>query len=346
MRRGIGAVVLLTAAMLGLSSCGGLPSLDMLPAPAPVSGKTYRIDAVFADALNLGVGAKVKQDGVVIGDVTDISTHDYTARVRMRISQRIRLPVGTTAQVRFTSPLGEDYIALSAPAKPSTAVLADRAVLAETNTSAAPTIEDTFAALSLLLNGGGLNQLGTIVGELNRALGGHTGAARDTIAQLDTVARSLDAHKADLDHILTSLAQLSTELAGQRSVIGQTLDAFPPAVQVVADQMSRLDDLVRRVGELGTRTQSVIARGQQALLTDLDELRPSLDALVGAQGSFPSTMQSLIRFGTLIDRATPGDYLNTTATINVLFGTEPAPLPSAPATGPGAIAALLSGGIR
>ncbi len=67
---------------------------------------------------------------------------------------------------------------------------------AEQQTAEAPTIEDTFAALSLLLNGGGLDKLQTIARELSMALRGRTGAARDVISQLDKVVADLDTHKA------------------------------------------------------------------------------------------------------------------------------------------------------
>jgi phospholipid/cholesterol/gamma-HCH transport system substrate-binding protein len=323
-----------------------LPSLDALPAPKPVSGPTYRLHAVFRDALSLTVGARVKQNGVVVGDVTSISTKDYQAFVTMRITRKAPLPPGTTAQVRFTSPLGEDYIALTAPAAPHPGTLADGATLAVTSTSSAPTIEDTFAALSLLLNGGGLNQLGTIVGEVNKAVHGRTGTVRDTLEKLDEVVRSLDQHRDELDRVLSSVSSLGRRLAAERGTIDAALNDFPPALAVLASQIRSLDTLVVKVSRLGDRTAGVLARGQAALLADLDELRPSLDALVTTQGSFPSTMQSLIRFGQLIDRAVPGDYLNSMATINVLFDVDAVPVQR---TQPGAdtqdtIRALTGGG--
>ena len=340
------AVVPIAVAAAAVTACTP-PSLNVLPAPVPVNGPTYRVNADFKDALNLTVGAKVKQDGVVIGAVTSISTHDYTAQVHMRISRKISLPAGTTAQVRFTSPLGEDYVALTAPAHPGTSTLADGATLPIADTSSAPSIEDTFAALSLLLNGGGLNQLSTIVAEVNTALHGRTGTVRDTINQLDNLVRSLDAHKNDIDRVVTALGKVSRELAAQRSTIENALNTFPPAIQILAAQVSKLDALVAKVGQLGVHTKSVLDRGQAALMNDLDELRPSLDALVSVQGSFPSTMQSLIRFGQLIDRAAPGDYLNAVTTINVLFGAEPAPLTTVPPSdSTSAMRSILSAGLR
>jgi phospholipid/cholesterol/gamma-HCH transport system substrate-binding protein len=304
---------------------------------------------VFGDALNVSEGAKVKQDGIVVGDVTSVSTRDYRALVTMRISRKISLPAGTTAQIRFTSPLGEDYVALVAPTHPASGLaLAAGTTIPETSTSSAPTIEDTFAALSLLLNGGGLNQLGTIVREVNRALGERTAAVRDTLSRLDQLVTMLDAHKAEIDTVVASLAKVADELSAQRGLVGQALDTFPPAVQVVADQLTRLDDLVVRVGQLGQRTQEVIGRSQDALLADLDALRPTLESLVSVQDTLPSSMQSLIRFGQLIDRAAPGDYLNAVATINVLFGSQPTPLTSVPPSSSSAhtMSSLLDAGIE
>ena len=42
-------------------------------------------------------------------------------------------------------------------------------------TGATPEVEEVLGALSLLLNGGGLEQIKTIIHELDQALSGHTG---------------------------------------------------------------------------------------------------------------------------------------------------------------------------
>ena len=52
------------------------------------------------------------------------------------------------------------------------------------STSAAPTIEDTMTSVSLVLNGGGLSQLETIVREANLVLDGNEGTARDLLGRL------------------------------------------------------------------------------------------------------------------------------------------------------------------
>ena len=110
-----------------------------------------------------------------------ISTSNFQADLTLDIKTSVRLPVGTTAQVRFDDPLGDEYILLQGPRSPPTATADDSSrFLApgaahprELDTSTAPSVEDTFGALSLVLNGGGINQLQTIIGELNDTFNGN-----------------------------------------------------------------------------------------------------------------------------------------------------------------------------
>lgn len=324
------AVVCAVAAAAVLGSACTPPSLSSLPAPRAVHGKTYPLTADFSDVLNLPVGAKVKQQGVVIGEVDTITTSDFVAHVSMRIAASVHLATGSTAQVRFTTPLGENYIAISSPPKPDGTTIAPGGHLDKTATSAAPTIEDAFAALSLLINGGGLDKIGVIVTELNKTIHGRSGAIRYVIAQMDDLVRNLNAHRADIDAALSGLQALSGRLAAGNTVIAQALQQFPPALSVLAAETSKLDALLVKVGRLGDVTQSVLARGTGALLDDLDQLRPALDSLSAARGTLVPTMQALTTFGDLVVGSSPGDYLNAAATLTLAFN-DTALLPTATA---------------
>jgi phospholipid/cholesterol/gamma-HCH transport system substrate-binding protein len=215
-------------------------------------------------------------------------------------------------------------------------------------TSAAPTIEDAFAALSLLINGGGLDKVGVIVTELNRTVHGRAGTIRYVITQMDDLVRNLNAHKADIDAALTGLHDLSARLAQGNSVIRDALAQFPPALAVLAEQTTKLDSLLTKVGKLGDVTQQVLDRGTAALLADLDALRPALDSLTAARGTLIPTMQTLTKFGDLVVGSSPGNYLNAAATLTLVFNDTPL-LPSAGTASTSqadAIARLIGGGSR
>ena len=343
----LGAAAATLAATLLTGACT-TPSLSSLPAPNAVHGRTYRLSADFTDVLNLPIGAKVKQQGVVIGQVDAISTSNFVAHVRMRIAASVHLATGSTAQIRFTTPLGENYVAISAPAQPTGSTIPSGGHLAVTSTSAAPTIEDAFAALSLLINGGGLDRIGAIVNELNTTMRGRSGTIRYVITQMDALVANLNAHKGDIDAALTGLHALTAQLAAGNSVIGQALAQFPPALAVLAAQTGKLDTLLTKIGTLGDVTADVLNRGTDALLTDLDELQPALDSLTAARGTLVPTMQALTRFGTQLVDSSPGNYLNAAATLTLAFNDTPL-LPSSTRTAASpadAVRQTLLGGAR
>ena len=344
----------LAAGALALTGCGF--GLEKLPAPAAISGPSYHLTVQFTDIAALTIGAKVKLQGVVVGDVTGISTRSFVASVGIDVERTFPLPVGSTFQIRFTTPLGEDFVSVTAPpASQGAARLADGAVVPVADTSDAPSIEDTFAALSLVLNGGGLDNLQTIARELGTALRGRSGDARDALVKLRTVVTDLDAHKPDIDKVLDNLGTLSRELAQGDGVITRALAQFPDTIRLLAQDTGQVRALLDGVAALGNTVQDLLARGQSAMLADFDALRPTLDALASRRDDLVPTFTALTRFGALFDRAAPGDYLNLDVTVQLLFDAPPqrpsatvgsAAVSPASANSADAISTLLCGGVR
>jgi phospholipid/cholesterol/gamma-HCH transport system substrate-binding protein len=318
-RVGVTAAVL-SAALLGGCSIG----LESLPAPSGTTGATYRLTAVFEDVQNLTLGAKVKLGGVVVGAVTSIRTANYQALVGMRVEKKFPLGRGAQLQIRFTTPLGEDFIAIQSRGSLDHGRLADGATIPIADTRTAPGIEDTFAALSTLLNGGGLDKLQIIARELDAAFRGRGGDARDALIKLHTVVANLDAHKSDIDRTLDALGQLSATINRSTGVVQQALDLFPDTLSSLATDTARIRGLLDRVSRLGTTIDGLLQRGQDAMLTDFDNLRPTLDALRARQDELLPTFRSLIALGKSVQRAAPGDYLNISATIQFLLDAPPA----------------------
>jgi phospholipid/cholesterol/gamma-HCH transport system substrate-binding protein len=351
------------SALCGLGIAGCQFNLQGLPSPGGgPPGDSYRLTAIFGDVLNLPQRAQVKLDGVVVGQVTAITLRDDRARVDMAVARSIQLPRGTTAQVRFTTPLGEDYISLNRPTTPASGEqLTDGTTIPETQTSSAPTIEDTFALLSAVLNGGGLDQLRTIIVEVNKALGGHETQARDLLAQLNTLVSALNARTDDIDRGLTALASLSSELNGQNDVIATGLERIAPALQVLASEAGDFTTLLKRLGQLGTIGTEVITQSRAALVADLQELGPVVDTLVGIGGALGTTLDELHTLEVVAPTAVPGDYLNLVVNATVQLGNAtvtpgaagpagapapPPPLAAAPDTTSDAARMLLGGGVR
>lgn len=313
----------LRVAVIGIAASAALAGcsigLEDLPAPSGTSGATYGVTAVFEDVQNLTLGAKVKLGGVVIGEVTSIETKNYRALVGMRMEKKFPLDADTKLQIRFTTPLGEDFVSISSKGSAASGPLRDHARIPVQNTRTAPGIEDTFAAVSTLLNGGGLDKLQIIARELTAAFKGRTSDARRALVKLHQVIVNLDNHKTDIDDTLDALGQLSSTLNRSTGVVRQALDLFPATLQTLAQDTSRIRGLLTRVSDLGTTVSGALQRGQDAMLADFDNLRPTLDSLRARQDELLPTFRSLIQLGKSVQRAAPGDYLNISVTIQFLL---------------------------
>lgn len=212
--RRVGAVVLPVIVALLLAAAGCSTTMRDLPLPGTgVEGDTIELSAEFDEALNLAEGAPVKVDGVDSGRVTGITVEDFTARVTMDVQVEAEVREGATARLRYTTPLGELFVDVDNPDQG--APLEDQDELGLDVTETAPTVEDALAQASLLINGGGLEQLRIITDELNTAIGGNEGSIRGLLQRAETFLTEANATTASIDAVLTALDDLSGTLSAR-----------------------------------------------------------------------------------------------------------------------------------
>ena len=176
-----------------------------LPLPgSPVDeDSSFEVTAYFDDILNVVPRSPVMVDDVTVGEVTDVERVDWHAKVTLRVRDDVVLPDNAIADIRQVSLLGEKYVALEAPADGSgTGRLSDGDDIPLSATGRNPEVEEVLGALSFLLSGGGVAQLGTITHELNAGddrphraapaparLAGRTWSARSTTRRTTSSTR-------------------------------------------------------------------------------------------------------------------------------------------------------------
>lgn len=313
MRRILRATAGAIAATIAIAGCG--PGLQSFSVGRGVTGPSYRLTAVFDDVSGLPVGGRVELHDVTIGRVTSMSTKGFHAYVHMVIRKSAQLPLGTRATLALTTPLGEEYVDLIPPAAEGKGFLAGGDVIAATNRS--PDVEDLLSAFSAVLNGGGVDQIATIVNELDTALHGRAKTGRALIARLNDVLSQVNAHTAAIDRTLAAISDLSTQLAAQHRLLVRGLTALQPGIADLHADTAAFTKLLTRLSALGLTATQVLDSVQGTLLTDLDDLAPTLDTLVSLRGRLGSTLVGLRKFARLLDRAIPGDYLNLVGQIVV-----------------------------
>lgn len=304
-----------TAALLGACSLDNVP----LPGAAP-HGASYEVTAEFANVMDLVPQAAVRVNDVTVGSVEKIWLSGWRARVRLRIDRDVRLPANATAELRQSSLLGEKFVSLAPPVGEAPAgTLINGAVIPLARTTRSAEVEEVLAALGLLLNNGGLDQIKTINVELNNALDGRTKAVSDLLGQLDKFIGGLDAQKADITRAIDALDSLSTKLADQRKVIGNALDALGPGLSVLADQRAQLTRALTSLSELSTVGTRVVNASRDSTVASLKALRPILTELVKAGDDLPKSLRFMLSypFPPNVQGAISANFVNMYATMDL-----------------------------
>ncbi|MFV0126810.1 MCE family protein [Streptomyces sp. HMX112] len=316
-----------------------LSGIEQLPLPggADLGDHPYQVTAEFADVLSLVPQAAVKVNDVTVGRVTGVALagDGWAAKVTMRVNGGVRLPANAYAHLEQSSLLGEKYIQLTAPAR-ARGHLADGARIPLARTNRNPEVEEVFGALSMLLNGGGIQQLKTITTELGTALRGNETEVRSLLKRLNTLTASLDNNKRDITAALDGVNRLSATLATRKREVGKVLTGLSPGLKVLERQRASLLTMLKALDTLSDVAVDTIDRSKADLIADLKALGPTLEALADSGRALPDSLQVLLTypFTDEVLRGVKGDYLNVYLDVTAVPGTRVIPPIGPPDTTP------------
>lgn len=312
----------------GLCTGCGVSAAD-LPLPAAgIGGPSYRLSAVFDDALNLPDGASVTLNGDRIGRVQEISTQNYTARVDMALRQDVTLPAGSTAELRQATPLGEVFVALHPPERPVPgAALRDGDVIALADTSASATAEDLLTSLSALVNGGGLAQVQTIVEELNAATDGRAAQIAHLLDQTGDTLATLNARTADVDRVLAASERLTLLLRERRGTVDVAFDELTPGIRELADRADRFTRALSAAGDVSDHADQLVRRSEDDVRAIARDLGPVLRGFADTRPLLGTSLRDILTFGEIFEQLTRGESASAQGAVS------PFPLISVPRTG-------------
>jgi phospholipid/cholesterol/gamma-HCH transport system substrate-binding protein len=326
------SVAVASAAALALSGCGfhGLYSAP-LPGGADLGSHPYRVVVDFADVLDLVPQSSVKVNDVTVGKVESIKLVGWQARAQVIVNGDVTLPANAHAQIRQTSLLGEKFVSLSYP---PAGEVSDPTPLAQAphpgypyphigigRTGSTPELEEVLGALSLLLNGGGLEQIKTITHELNQTLTGHAADIRSLLSQASVLTSTLNTQKSRILRAIDNLDTLARTLNNQRQVLAGALDTMPQAVKILADEKDQFVTLLRSLDKLSTVAVKVINGAQDNFVSALTSLDPVMTELTQAGDALPKSLEMLATypFPRTAVNGVKGDYTNLflTADLNL-----------------------------
>lgn len=310
---------LVTAAAPG---CGwrGLNSLP-LPGTAGRGPGSYMIQAQLPDVRTIEPNSRVQVDDVTVGTVTKIERQGWHALLTMSIDGGVNLPANATATVGQSGLLGSLHVELAPP--PGVAPqgsLRNGSVIPLSSAGTYPSSEQVLAAISLLLNGGGIGQVQDITASLSTALTGREQDLRSLIEQLDIFTRHVNDQSADIIATAESLNSLAGTFARQKPVVDRALATIPDALRVIGEQRQVLVDALDQLGKFSALVADSTNQTKDGLVRELEDLGPVLGALADAGPALTRALGLFATYPFPTDNVATwqrGDFANLTAVIDL-----------------------------
>lgn len=301
--------------VLTASGCAfeGLNSLE-LPGTVGRGSDAAIYHVEIANVGTLESNSPVLVGDVVVGTVGRMSLTGWHADVEVSVKPDVVVPANAVATVGQTSLLGSMHLALNPPVgqKPS-GKLAPGAVIGLNSSSSYPSTEQTLSSLSVVVNGGGLGQVGDIIREFSAAMNGREAPIRDLLTRLNDFIGIFDSQRDQIIGSIAALDRLSAGFAQQNDVLTAALHRIPPALDVLVKQRPQITTALRELGAFSDTATALIDDTGADLVRNLQNLEPTLKSLadvgpdLGTVLSYAPTFPYTQNF---IDRAIRGDYMN------------------------------------
>jgi virulence factor Mce-like protein len=311
-----------TCAAMVATGCA-FQGVNSLPLPGAVGrgsdAHVYHVQ--ISNIATLESNSPVLMNDVVIGSVGKMEVQNWHANVDISVKPDVVIPANAVASVGQTSLLGSMHLALDPPlGQQPVGKLQPGATIGLNDSSTYPTTEQTLSSLSVVVNAGGLGQVGDVVHTFNQALSGREADYRDLFTQLDMFVGTLDLQRQSLVATIDALNRVASTFAGRRDSINEALQRIPPALEVLDRERPNLTTALTKLGQFSDTANRLVNDSQADLVKNLQNLQPTIQALadVGPELDAVLGYATVFPYGqSLIDLAIRGDFVNLFATIDL-----------------------------
>jgi phospholipid/cholesterol/gamma-HCH transport system substrate-binding protein len=321
--RRIPVAVIACALTVSMVAGCGWRGLNTLALPGTQGGGpgAVTVQAQMPDVKNITPNSQVRVGDVSVGTVTKIERQDWHALVTMKLNGDVTLPANATATLGQTSLLGSLHIALAPPADIAPeGKLHQGSLIPLSSATAYPSTEQTLAAASMLLNGGGIGKVQDITTALSTAFSGREGDLRSLMEQLNTFVARVNDQTSDIIEATDSLNKLVDRFAAQKPILDKGLETIPDALAVLDRERHHLIDAVDQLGKFSALAADSVDKTKSALVQELKDLGPVLESLANAGPALIRSLDLIPTFPFPKSTATKwfrGDYANISLIVDL-----------------------------
>jgi virulence factor Mce-like protein len=268
------ALVLSTLALLAL-----LPGCSLAPGGGDGGMK---LTAYFPKAVALYDQSQVRVLGLPSGSVEKVTTEGDRVRVDMRIDDGVPIPRGVQAAIIPNSLIGERYVQLFPAWTEGDPKAEDGTVIALEDTIIPVEPDEALEALKEFLDTLDPEGVGRLIDNAAGTLEGNGQAVNDALGSFSELVADFAENDDVIIRILENFDEFSATLLTREQQLGEVMDAFATATEVLADERAEIEGLVNGLADVSSDGLDLLAEHAVRLEEDIAVLT-RLGRSVGSQ---------------------------------------------------------------
>jgi phospholipid/cholesterol/gamma-HCH transport system substrate-binding protein len=245
--------------------------------------------------LQLDKRSDVKLRGVIVGEVSDLSTSGGAATVALLLKpESVHLiPDNVSARILPKTLFGEKYVSLILPQRPSGRPLSAGAVIPQDRSQAAREVGAALDSLLPLLQDVAPQDLANTLGAISGALRGRGQELGDTLVRVQQLLSGLNPALPQLQEDITRAADFADTYTQAAPDLLAALADLSTTTRTVAEQRENLAELFSSVIRASEDLRGFLRDNKENLIALAAESRPTLASLARYAPEYPCLLHQI-----------------------------------------------------
>ncbi|HJT04443.1 MAG TPA: MCE family protein [Pseudonocardiaceae bacterium] len=268
---------------------------------------TLRVDHT---GLQLDKHSDVKVHGLIVGEVTDLSTSGpntsgagATVALRLKPEMARQIPNNVSARLLPKTLFGEKYVSLVLPEHPSGRSLAAGDVIPQDRSRPARELDAALDSLLPLLQDVAPQDLASTLGAISGALRGRGHQLGDTLVRLQQLVSGLKPALPQLSEDISRIADLANTYTQAAPDLLAALADLSTTTRTVAEQRQNLAQLWTSVTGGSDDLRAFLQDNRDNLIALTADSRPTLESLARYAPEYPCLLHQIAGLVPQLDRA-------------------------------------------
>lgn len=272
-------------------------------------------------------GSDVKVRGLLVGEVTKISTNGQGATLELALSPGKAKQIPTNVQARLLPKtlFGERYVSLMLPSDPSAHTLRSGDQIDQDRSTEAVELEQVFDNLLPVLQAVQPEKLASMLGEFSKALRNRGTEIGQTFITIETYLKKFLPKVPELEQDLSAFANVLDTYNQAAPDLLSALSDMTTTSKTLVDQQQQLRTLFATVSQASDTIDGFVTSNSDTIISLSKDSLPSLQIAAKYSGEFPCISKALAGFIPTMDRVLgagtkqPGMHVN----LQVIPGDQP-----------------------